>query len=37
MGFPGDAELKNPSANAGDAGLIPGWGRSPRGGNGNPL
>ena len=37
MGFPGDAEVKNPSANAGDADLIPGWGRSPRGGNGNPL
>jgi len=24
-------------ANAGDAGLIPGSGRSPGGGNGNPL
>ena len=23
--------------NAGDAGLIPGWGRSPGEGNGNPL
>ena len=22
---------------AGDAGLLPGWGRSPGGGNGNPL
>ena len=32
--------IKNPSANAGDArgmGLIPGSGRSPGGGNGNPL
>ena len=32
--------LKDPPANAGDArdsGLIPGSGRSPRGGNGNPL
>ena len=34
--------VKNPPANAGDArdvGLIPGWGRSPGGGNGggNPL
>ena len=32
--------LKNPSANAGDirdTGLIPGWGRSPGGGHGNPL
>ena len=29
--------LKNPSANAGDAVLIPGLGRSPGVGNGNPL
>jgi len=32
--------VKNPSANAGDkrnTGLIPGSGRSPGGGNGNPL
>ena len=29
--------VKNPPANAGDAGLIPGSGRSPEGGNGNPL
>ena len=32
--------VKNPSANAGgisDAGLIPGLGRSPEGGHGNPL
>ena len=29
--------VKNPSANAGDVGLIPGLGRSPRGGSGNPL
>jgi len=32
--------VKNPPANAGDignSGLIPGWGRSPGGGNGNPL
>ena len=28
---------KNLPANAGDAGLIPGSGRSPGGGNGNPL
>ena len=28
---------KNPPANAGDTGLIPGWGRSPGVGNGNPL
>ena len=29
--------VKNPPANAGDMGLIPGSGRSPEGGNGNPL
>ena len=29
--------IKNPPANARDAGLIPGWGRSPGGGNDNPL
>ena len=29
--------VKNPPASAGDAGLIPGSGRSPREGNGNPL
>ena len=32
--------MRNPPANAGDtrdAGLIPGSGRSPGGGNGNPL
>ena len=29
--------VKNSSANAGDAGLIPGLGRSPGVGNGNPL
>ena len=31
--------VKNPSANAGDRdmGLMPGLGRSPGGGNGNPL
>ena len=29
--------VKNPPANAGDAGLIPGWGRSPGEGNDNPL
>ena len=28
---------KESSCNAGDAGLIPGWGRSPGEGNGNPL
>ena len=29
--------VKNLPANAGDAGLIPGSGRSPGEGNGNPL
>ena len=29
--------VKNPPANAGDAGLIPGSGSSPESGNGNPL
>ena len=32
--------VKNPPANAGDtrdAGSIPGWGRFPEGGTGNPL
>ena len=29
--------VKNPSADAGDVGLIPGLERSPGGGNGNPL
>ena len=28
---------KNPPANAEDLGSIPGWGRSPGEGNGNPL
>ena len=39
-GFPGGPVVKNPPANAGaegDLGLIPGCGRSPGGGNGNPL
>ena len=34
-GFPGGREDKNLPANAGDAGLIPGSGRSPGEGNGN--
>ena len=39
-GFPGSIVLKNPPANAEDArdtGLIPGLGKSPGVGNGNPL
>ena len=37
MAFPGGSVVKNPPANEGDASLIPGSGRSPGGGNGNPL
>ena len=37
LGLPGGSVVKNSSANAGDAGSIPGSGRSPGGGNGNPL
>ena len=36
-GFLGGSVLKNTPVNAGDVGLIPGLGRSPRTGNGNPL
>ena len=37
MGFPGESVVKNLPANAGDPGLIPGSGRSPGEGSGNPL
>ena len=37
MGFAGGSVVKNPPANAGDLGSIPGLGRSPGEGNGNPL
>ena len=37
MGFPDGSVVKNLPANAGDMGLIPGSGRSPEEGNGNPL
>ena len=33
----GSSMVKNPPANAGDAGSIPGLGRSPGKGNGDPL
>ena len=36
-GFPGGSEVKASACNAGDPGLIPGSGRSPGEGNGNPL
>ena len=40
MDFPGGASAKKSPANAGDirdAGSVPGSGRSPGGGHGNPL
>ena len=37
MGFPGGSDGKESACNAGDLGFIPGWGRSPEEGNGNPL
>ena len=36
-GFPGGSEGKESSYNVGDLGLIPGWGRFPGGGRGDPL
>ena len=36
-GFPGGSAVKNPPANPGDVGSIPGLGRSLGDGNGNPL
>ena len=35
--FPGDSWVENLPANTGDEGSIPGWGRFPGGGTGNPL
>ena len=37
MGFPSGSDSKVSVCNAGDPGLIPGLGRSPGEGNGNPL
>ena len=40
MCFRGGSVVREPPDNAGDygdTGSIPGWGRSPGGGNGNPL
>ena len=37
MGFPGGSNCKESARNVGDPGLIPGLGRSPGEGNGNPL
>ena len=35
--FPGGSVVKNPPASVGDMHSIPGWGRAPGGGNGNPI
>jgi len=37
MDFPGGSDGKESAYSAGDPGLIPGSGRSPGEGNGNPL
>jgi len=37
MGFPGGSVVKNPPANAGEAGSVSGLGRSSGEGNGNSL
>ena len=37
LGFPGSSEVKASACNSGDMGSIPGLGRSPGEGNGNPL
>ena len=36
-GLPGRSDSKESACNEGDSGLIPGSGRSPGRGNGNPL
>ena len=36
-GFPGGSDGKESACNVGDLGSIPGLGRSPGGGHGNPL
>ena len=33
----GGSAVKNPLVSAGDRGSVPGWGKSARGGHGNPL
>ena len=37
LGYPGSSVAKNLPANAGDVGSVPGLGRCPREGNGNPF
>ena len=36
-GFPSGSNNKEPACNLGDIDAIPGWGRFPEGGRGNPL
>ena len=37
LGFPGGSDGKDSACNVGDLSSIPGLGRSPGGGHGNPL
>ena len=37
MGFPGGSDGKESTCNVGDLGSVPGLGRFPGGGHGNPL
>ena len=37
LGFPGGSVGKESACNVGDLGSVPGLGRSPGGGHGNPL
>ena len=37
MSFPGGSDGKASACNVGDQSSIPGWGRSPGEGNGNPI
>ena len=37
MSFPGGSEVKASACNVGDPGSVPGSGKSPGEGNGNPL
>ena len=37
LGFPGGSDGKESACHVEDHDLIPGWGRCPAGGNGNPL
>ena len=37
MGFPGGSDSEESACSVGDLGSIPGLGRSPKGGNSNPL